>query len=117
MSTGTGKEVRSNPGENTYQQYGGSNSESSERTRRPNGEVRGSNLIGRWAAGISGNRKCFSYGEMGHFKRECPKEDKPRDGEGAQQRGEVPLRVMRCFLCGEQGHISTDIQQDQTYTV
>ena len=44
---------------------------------------------------------------MGHFKRECPKEDKPRGGEGAQKRGDVPPRVMRCFSCGEQGHIST----------
>ena len=64
-------------------------------------------MIGVRAAGSSGDQKCFSYGEMGHFKRECPKEDKPRVGEGAQQRGEVPPMVMRCFLCGGRGHIST----------
>ena len=40
-STVTGREVTSNPGENTYHRYAGSNPESSERTRRPNGEVRG----------------------------------------------------------------------------
>ena len=106
-STGTGKEVRSNPGEDTYHRYGGCNPESSEGTRRPNGEVRGSKLIGGRDAGSSGDRKCFSCGEMGHFKRECPKEDKPRGCEGFLQRDEVPLRVMRCFSCGERGHIST----------
>ena len=46
--------MRSNPGESTYQRYGGSNSESSARTWKPNGEVRGSNLKGGWAAGSSG---------------------------------------------------------------
>ena len=90
-STGTGREVRSYPGDNTYHRYAGSNPESSERTRRLNGEVRGSNLIGGLAAGSSRHRKYFS----------C------RDDEGAQQRGEVPPRVMRCFSCGERGHIST----------
>ena len=40
-STGTGREVKSNPGENTYRRYAWSNPESSVRTRRPNGEVRG----------------------------------------------------------------------------
>ena len=69
-STGTGREVRSIPGENTYRRYAGSNPESSERTRTPNGEVRGLKLIGGRDAGSSRDRKCFSCGEMGHFKRE-----------------------------------------------
>ena len=64
-------------------------------------------MNGGRAVGSSGDQKCFSCGEMGHFKRECPKEDKSRGGEGAQQRGEGPPKVMRCFSCGERGHIST----------
>ena len=44
-----------------------------ERSWRPNGEVRGSNLIGGRAAGSSGDWKCFSCGEMGHSKENVRK--------------------------------------------
>ena len=90
----------SNPGKNTYRRYGGSNSESSERIRRPNGEVRGSNLIGA------------ETGSVSHVVRwDISKENvQNRINLGVAKelnRGEVPPRVMKCFSCGDRGHIST----------
>ena len=86
-STGTGREVRSNPGENTYRRYAWSNLESSERTRRPNGEVRGSKLnrgrlqevaengsvshVVRWDISKENVRKTINLGVMKALNKEA----------------------------------------------
>ena len=52
-------------------------------------------------------RKCYRCGEVGHFKWEGPREVKPRCVGDKPQGVDNPIRVVRCYSCGEKGYILT----------
>ena len=74
------------------------------------------NGVSRYELGVSGERrvvegkverKYYRYGDIGHFKWDCPREVKPRFVGEKPQRVENPTWVLRCYSCGGKGHIST----------
>ncbi len=69
----------------------------------------------------AGPRKCHNYGAPGHFARDCSKPKLPKSEPGSEQtpvreskRGEenpvkdvpTPKLVVKCYNCGQPGHIS-----------
>ena len=86
------------------------------------GDAEGSSAGNERRAGGESIQKCYGCGGVGHYKRECPRLTRNRSemgGPGSRSGigGQVKTspvnqnsegsRVVKCFSCGERGHIST----------
>ncbi|KAG1680110.1 hypothetical protein FOA52_000223 [Chlamydomonas sp. UWO 241] len=75
---------------------------------------------GGYGGGMGGGRSggggdaCFSCGEVGHLKADCPKRGGGGGGYGGDRGyggGGAGAPAGACFSCGEQGHLSRDCPQ------